>query len=354
MRIYKNIIIFFFCIACSICNAQTIIAVLDFQANGISEPEAILLTDRFRVELVSTWQYTVIERGQMEELLKEQGFQQSGCTTPECAVEVGNLLGAEQIIGGTIGKIGNVFTVSVRMIEISSGEIVNVTAYDHIGDIGGLLTTGMRNTVQQLFEMKNNKPTLVQTDTVTDIDGNVYATVKIGNQVWMAENLEVTHYRNGDTIPNLLPDLSDLGEWADFIGSDFRNYGLLYDWYMVTDSRNIAPKGWHVPSDAEWQTLIDHLGGKRTAGGRMKDTGTEHWESPNTGATNESRFMGLPAGYVIEGGWPGGEGHYAYFWSSTESGSDKALTRVLAYNYSSIARESSSQTTRLSVRCIKD
>ena len=84
-------------------SAQTTIAVLDFQANGITESEATLLTDRFRVELVSTWQYTVIERGQMEEVLKEQGLQQSGCTTTECAVEVGNFLGAEQIIGGTIG-----------------------------------------------------------------------------------------------------------------------------------------------------------------------------------------------------------------------------------------------------------
>ena len=334
--------------------AQQTIAVIGFEARGIPANEVATLTDRFRNELVKTSKYIVTERGAMEDVLNELGFQQSGCVSTECAVEIGKTLGAEQIIAGSIGKVGGVYSVSVRIIEVESSIIIKGCDYDHEGDIGGLLTAGMRNTVQQLFEMKSNKPTIVVTDTVKDVDGNVYATVKIGNQVWMAENLEVTHYRNGDTIPNLLPDLSDLGEWADFIGSDFRNYGLLYDWYMVTDSRNIAPKGWHVPSDAEWQTLIDHLGGKRTAGGRMKDTGTEHWESPNTGATNESRFMGLPAGYVIEGGWPGGEGHYAYFWSSTESGSDKALTRVLAYNYSSIARESSSQTTRLSVRCIKD
>jgi len=391
---------------------QTTIAVLQFDARGISNDEVATLTDRFRDELIKTDQFSVIERGMMEEVLKEQGFQQSGCFSDECVVEVGHLIGVQQMVGGSIGKVGNVFSVSARVIDVQSGEVLNVTNYDHTGELGLLLTKGMRNTVQQLLKgnidqsavakesegvnyksltdlqpeptkglspeeafvnamvtipqgrstvkengVKSNELTILstfkQTGTITDIDGNVYKTVKIGDQWWMAENLEVIHYRNGDTIPNM-PDLSDLGEWAGLIGSDFRNYGRLYNWYMANDSNNIAPEDWHVPSDVEWQTLVNFLGGRRNAGGRMKAIGTELWESPNTGATNESGFTGLPGGYIIEGGWPGGEGHYAYFWSSTETDSDNAWNRALTYNFSSVARGSSSKQARFSVRCVRD
>jgi len=138
-------------IAMSLCTAQTTIAVIDFDARGIPATEVATLTDRFRDELTKSSQYTVIERGKMEDVLKEQGFQQSGCTSDECAVEVGRLVGVQQMVGGSIGKVVNVFSVSVRIIDVQSGEISNVTTYDHTGDIGGLLTVGMRQVVVDLL-----------------------------------------------------------------------------------------------------------------------------------------------------------------------------------------------------------
>jgi len=149
--------------------------------------------------------------------------------------------------------------------------------------------------------------TLSSTGTMTDIDGNVYETVTIGTQVWMAENLKVTHYRNGNTILHII----DWFSWFTLTGAyceydnDVNNvavYGRLYNWYAVNDSRYIAPVGWHVPSDAEWLTLVDYLGGDTVADGKMKEIGTTHWVSPNTGATNESGFSALPGGYRDYGG----------------------------------------------------
>src|SRR4249920_2277186 len=108
--------------------------------------------------------------------------------------------------------------------------------------------------------------------TVTDVDGNLYHTVKIGNQTWMKENLKVKHYRNGESI--LQKDCTHWGANEDpafcFLNDNLANepiYGLLYNWYAVNDSRNIAPVGWHIPSNTEWQNLIDNVGGQQVAGG---------------------------------------------------------------------------------------
>jgi uncharacterized protein (TIGR02145 family) len=133
-----------------------------------------------------------------------------------------------------------------------------------------------------------------------DADGNSYKVVKIGTQTWMAENLKTTSYRNGDTIANV----TDNVEWS-YLNSGaycwFKNeisnknvFGGFYNRYAVVDNRNIAPKGWHVPTEPEWRILIDFLGGQSKAGDKMRETGTEHWASPNAGATNESGFTALP------------------------------------------------------------
>jgi len=120
----------------------------------------------------------------------------------------------------------------------------------------------------------------LETGTVTDIDGNIYKTVKIGTQWWMAENLKVTKYRNG----NLIPNVTNMTQWDNLTtgayctynhdATNVTNYGRLYNWYAANDSRNIAPAGWHVPSDVELTTLITNLGGEDFAGGKMKETGT--------------------------------------------------------------------------------
>ncbi|UCE19679.1 MAG: hypothetical protein JSV84_04865 [Gemmatimonadota bacterium] len=182
--------------------------------------------------------------------------------------------------------------------------------------------------------------------TVTDIDGNVYQTITIGTQVWMAENLKVTHYRNGDYI-----------SYATSYDNDENNiatYGLLYNWSAVNDSRGLAPEGWHMPSDDEWQTLIDYLGGDSVAGGKMKESGTLHWQSPNTGATNESGFTALPGGTRGGGGNFSGMGNTALFNSSTELDNYNAWSRALRYDSSSVSRLHLSKQDGFSVRCVRD
>ena len=197
--------------------------------------------------------------------------------------------------------------------------------------------------------------------TVTDIDGNEYKTVKIGTQVWMAENLRVIHYRNGDSIPNVADrvDWSALttGAYCEYNNnmSNVATYGRLYNWYAVSDGRNIAPAGWHVPTDAEWWTLLDSLGGDVAAGGKMKEADTTHWLAPNTGATNESGFSALPGGYRdFLSGYCYSMGTYAYFWSSTEDGSYSAWYRALSFNYSDLFGSSYYRGNGFSVRCVRD
>jgi len=142
----------------------------------------------------------------------------------------------------------------------------------------------------------------VETGTVTDIDGNVYNTVKIGNQWWMVENLRVTHYQNGDSLVNET-DIVAWYLWGEGVYCSYNNsssnantYGLLYNWYTVDDSRNIAPLGWHVPSDEEWQDIVTYLGGESLAGGKMKEASLQYWLSPNYYATNCTGFSALPGG----------------------------------------------------------
>lgn len=201
--------------------------------------------------------------------------------------------------------------------------------------------------------------------TVTDIDGNVYQAVTIGTQVWMAENLKVTKYRNSNPIPNV----TDGGVWSGLstgayceYDNDINNvatYGRLYNWYAVDDSRNIAPDGWHVPTDAEWQTLVDYLGGDAVAGGKLREAGTTHWKSPNTGATNESGFSALPGGDRYRDGTFYNMGEDAFFWSSTEyllrpPMGYYALYRHLIYYHSHVNHFNGHKRGGSSVRCVKD
>ena len=193
-------------------------------------------------------------------------------------------------------------------------------------------TDGLIDSTTQYIIVSNT-----DTGTMTDQDGQVYQTVLIGNQWWMAENLKVKHYRNGDVIPKA----TGSDEWEDLtVGyycaydnneSNADIYGYLYNWYAVNDARNLAPEGWHIPTEEEWQTLIDNLGGVGIAGGKMKETGTAHWASPNDFATNESRFTALPGGRAPVSSYEFLRINVsASFWSSTEV-TDDDLT---AWGYS--------------------
>jgi len=197
--------------------------------------------------------------------------------------------------------------------------------------------------------------------TVTDIDGNSYKTVTIGTQVWMAENLKVTHYRNGDAIPNI----TDSAQWSSLTTGAYciynnssgngTIYGKLYNWYAVNDSRNIAPTGWHVSTDADWATLTTALGGDQVAGGKLKETGLNHWQNPNISATNEVGFTAIPGGTRNFNGAFNDIGHYSYWWSFTAnntSGND--YDRSINNNSGLLYRNSNKEGVGYSVRCVKD
>lgn len=204
------------------------------------------------------------------------------------------------------------------------------------------------------------KQTTYVTGKVTDIDGNTYRTVKIGNQWWMAENLKVTRYRNGDSIPNV----TDPTDWAILSTGAYCDnennvnngsiYGHLYNWHAINDSRNMAPLGWHVPSIEEYQNLIDILGGDSVAGGKMKSIGTLYWDSPNTGATNESGFSALPAGARSCAINFRGLGNEAFFWSSTELEGNRVLYIKMVSDSTWTKRIIAMKEFGISVRCVKD
>jgi uncharacterized protein (TIGR02145 family) len=197
---------------------------------------------------------------------------------------------------------------------------------------------------------------------VTDIDGNVYRTVVIGTQNWMAENLKVTKYRNGDNITNITgssgwsSDTSGAYGVYDDNASNLDSYGLLYNWYAVDNSSGICPEGWHVPTSDEYGALSTYLGGNSVAGGKLKETGTDHWNSQNTGATNSSGFFARGSGYkqYINGNYDL-ETQYFYAWSSTENANglygyfgrlDSSSTAlIVSYTYKNYG---------FSVRCLED
>jgi uncharacterized protein (TIGR02145 family) len=199
---------------------------------------------------------------------------------------------------------------------------------------------------------------------VTDIDGNVYNTVKIGTQVWMKEDLKVTKYRDGSSIPNVTDTLqwSNLtsGAWSYYNNDSSNNaaYGKIYNWYTVIDRRNICPVGWHIPTDAEWTILTNYLGGDTVAGGKMKEAGLSHWLSPNTAADNSSGFTGLPGGARYDKGGNNGAfigiGYNGGWWSSTEYDAYLVWFRYLDYSISDVIRDYGGKEGGLSVRCIKD
>ncbi len=188
----------------------------------------------------------------------------------------------------------------------------------------------------------------------------------------MAENLKVTHYRNGDQISHETDNI----QWKYFHSGAYCNYnnstgnvsiyGRLYNWYAVNDSRNIAPEGWHVPTDREWKQLEIYLGMSESEanhsdyrgnseGGKLKEPGTSHWNSPNTGADNSSGFSGLPGGYRgAFNGYYANMGNGAYFWSTSQSNTSNAWYRYLNYKRSEIYRGYLFKICGFSVRCVRD
>lgn len=194
-----------------------------------------------------------------------------------------------------------------------------------------------------------------------DIDGNEYKTVKIGDQWWMAENLKVKRYRNGE-------DISDC--WS-YDNNDINAiiYGRLYSWFAVSDTRNIAPEGWHVPTDLEWKELEMALGMSQFEANKTGYRGTNEgsklagsldlWADDltktlqNNAEFGTSGFIGLPAGFYQNGGFHY-MGYYTYFWSSSDAGGNYASCRHIRDNNTELGRRDNNKNYGYSVRCVKD
>ena len=199
---------------------------------------------------------------------------------------------------------------------------------------------------------------------ITDAESNSYKTVYIGTQQWMAENLKVSKYSDGTTIPNITDNTqwqnNTTGAWAYFNNDAANNakYGKLYNWYAVSKTsngnKNVCPTGWHVPTDAEWIVLTDYLGGYNVAGGKLKEVGTTSWNSPNTSATNTSLFTGLPGGFRYYNGYYDNIGSYGYWWSSSEYDTFTAWNRSLDSSNGIADSGFSIKGNGLSVRCLRD
>jgi uncharacterized protein (TIGR02145 family) len=194
--------------------------------------------------------------------------------------------------------------------------------------------------------------------------------VTIGTQVWSSTNLDVTTYRDGTPIPQVTDPTAWIGlttgAWCYYNNDPVNGatYGKLYNWFAVagihdtdpnTPNKTLAPQGWHIPNNLEWNTLINYLGGLSVAGGKMKETGTSHWFSPNTGATNISGFTALPNGLRV---WNDGGflliGAYGHCWSIDEYNLDFSYAM---FNFSDTQNSNLGETQKLNgaaVRCVKD
>ncbi len=196
--------------------------------------------------------------------------------------------------------------------------------------------------------------------TVTDVDGNVYHTVTIGTQTWMVENLKTTRYRNGDPIPHV----NNNADWNQIPTPAYCSYntsgyaadtfGRLYNWYAVAEGAALAPEGWHIPTDADWQLLITYLGGEAGAGGKLKEAGNTHWLTPNTGATNTTGFTALPGGVRSGSGVYQEKGTAGYYWSATEYSANYAGYVVFSNSNADAHNTGTIKMQGFSVRCIKN
>ena len=207
--------------------------------------------------------------------------------------------------------------------------------------------------------------TFSQAQTVKDIDGNIYKTVTIGKQVWMAENLKTTKLNDGTEIPLII--LSE-NKWAEHTVSGlttpgycwqydsatiYKNkYGAFYNGFTISTGK-LCPSGWHVPSDEEWNILTEYLGGEEVAGGKLKETGATNWNSPGKGTTNETGFSGRGGGSITDNGSNWDVGYNGYWWSSTAYNENLHWIRLINSSVPNIYKMYGEKHVGYNVRCIK-
>lgn len=197
--------------------------------------------------------------------------------------------------------------------------------------------------------------------TVTDVDGNIYKTIRIGEQTWMAENLRVTRYNDG----SIIPEEKDNESWNHLRSGAFcsinhtlypdslATYGRLYNWHSVNTGK-LAPKGWHIPDYADWNVLLDHLGGKNTTGGKLKEAGFYHWNAPNEAADNFSGFTAIPAGIRNNTGFVNTGNEVSYWCSNDDGTAMNAYYFFITTQTGNLNWSKKLQSEGLSIRCVKD
>jgi uncharacterized protein (TIGR02145 family) len=306
------------------------VAVLEFNSTSkqIGSDELATLGSRFRTMLVKTGTFDVLERQKMSDILNEQNFILSdNCNSAECAVQVGQLLGVEFMIAGDIGKLGTIYSVDLRLIDVSTGKIVQSESEDHQGDIGGLLSR-MAAIANSFAGIKNSLVTKSENaDTFTDPrDGKKYKFVKIGNQIWMGENLNYETSSGSFCYDNNFLNCS--------------THGRLYDW---ENAKKVAPPGWHLPSIKEWESLVDYLGG-------FNEKTISRLISDGDSGVN-----------ILLTGWRGslgnyeGVGTYAGLWSWCDDGTNLGWALHLSTENQSISlSEDGNEYSSYYIRCIKD
>lgn len=242
------------------------------------------------------------------------------------------------------------FTSSITGLVDNSAYFVRAYATNNVGT--GYGPSVLLSTVPGITFNSN-----LQYNTMTDIDGNIYKTIEIGNQVWMAENLKVSRYRNGDSIPIVV----DSSKWVGLSSGASCHYnqnlgympvyGKLYNWHVTEDIRKIAPDGWHIPTEGEWEILINYLSNMQ--GNKLREKGSKHWKSPNTSASNESGFTALPAGFRYRNLGFDDLSFSANWWSASGNGT-YATMFTLGYNQESMIKNLEYKINGYAIRCVKD
>lgn len=248
-------------------------------------------------------------------------------------------------------KAGSLYTIVISILAISLSTVVQCG-------------TSSDKEVDESF---------VCGEMLTDLDGNHYRTVKIGDKCWMADNLRTTSFSDGTIISNYPVEAdwrtTSTAAWV-YYGNQSSNdddYGKIYNWFAVTDSRGICPAGWNVPGDDDWKSMEQAIGmanddadgtgwrgNKENVGGKLKTTGTEFWETPNEGASNESGFSGMPSGLRYPDGRFVSLGRSAFYWTSTWHSISEAYGRAIVFSRGEVSRGIYRKDFGFSVRCILD
>lgn len=293
---------------------------------------------------------------------------------------------ANSLVFSVKDQDGNAFQNATVNFSVAEGSVSPATATTNVdGKVSVIWVLGSTEGTQSLtitaFKSDGttnlsgspitvNATATTATTEVTDIDGNIYEIVTIGNQTWMAEDLKTTKYADGTPITNVETDTEwgNLGSnntdkaYCFYDNNENSDYGALYTWaaatngvvFTTTDVQGVCPDGWHLPNSSEWDELGAYLG-YDVAGGKLKEEGTSHWETPNEGSTNSTGFTALPGGFRNADGSFAELTRLAFWWtSSEETPPDYSYTWYLNNSATSIMDKSEVKSMGLSVRCVLD